>query len=127
MVGDLNVPAIISHLICGYIICDLMHHHILSFALPIFHLPFSLERIQFHEDHITWHELHGTSHSIIIPFLPVCFAVGLQVRFDVSFFEVSPHFFNICGDTVGAHMSAPCWEVEIHWEMRASPKHHIMW
>ena len=115
-----------SHLVCRYLICDLMYYHILSFPPPIFHFHFSLEHIQFHEYHISWHELHGTGHSIVIPFLPVCFTVGLQVCFDVSFLEVSPHFFNVHRDMAGEHMSAPCWEVKIHWEMRVSPKHQVM-
>ena len=59
--------------------------------------------------------------------MPVHFAVGLQVHFNVSFFEASPYFLNIRGDMAGVHMSPPCWEVEIHWEMGVSPKHQVMW
>ena len=72
-------------------------------------------------------ELHGTCCSVIVLFLLVCFAVGLQVCFSISLFEVLPHFFNISGDTARAHMGTHCWEVKIDWEMRASPKHQIMW
>ena len=104
MVDDLNIPTIISHLVCGHVICDLMDDHILSLTPPIFHLSLPLECIQFHEDQVIRHQLHGTSRSIIIPLLPVHFAVGLSVCFSVSFFEASSHFFNIHGDMVGMHM-----------------------
>ena len=127
MVDDLNIPAGVSYLIRGHVICNLTHYHVLSLAPPIFHLSLALECIQFHEDYITRHELHGTSCSIIIPFLPVRFAVGWQVHFSISLFEALSYFFNISWDTARVHMSTPCWKIEMDWEMWAPPKHQIMW
>ena len=42
---DLNIPAIISHLVCGHIICDLMHDHIFSLTPLTFHLSLAPECI----------------------------------------------------------------------------------
>ena len=125
--NNLNIAAIVLYLVCGYVICDLMYNHILCLTPLILHLYLTLECIQLHKDCVAWHELHGTCHSVISPFLSVCFAVGLQVHFSISFFEVLPHFFNISWDGAGVHMGAHCWKVEIDWETWASPKHQIMW
>ena len=125
--NDLNILAIISYLICGYIICDLTYNHILYLTPPILHLSFAPKCIQFHEDYVAWHELHGTCHPVIVLFLLVHFAVGLHVPFSISLFEILSHFFNISWDAARAHMGTHCWELEIDWEMWASPKHQIMW
>ena len=129
MVDDLNIPAVILYLIHGYIICDLTYNHILCLTPPIHHLSFALECIQLHEDYVAWHELHSTCHSVIIPLLPVCFAVGLQVHLSVSLFEALPDFFNISWDAARAHMGAYCQKVEIvTGRCRCLPsKHQIMW
>ena len=123
MVDDLHIPAIVSYLVCGHVICDLTHYHVLSLAPLIFHLSLALEHIQFHED---YYELYSPSCSVIIPFLPVCFAVGLQVHFSISLFEAL-YFFNTSWDMARVHMSTPRWKIEIDWEMRVPPKHQIMW
>ena len=127
MVDDLNIPTVISYFICGHVVWDLTHYHILSLTPPIFHLSLALECIQLHKDYITQHELHSASHSVIIPFLPVHFTVGLLVCFSISLFEALSYFFNISQDMVRAHMSAPHWKIEINWEMLVPPKHQIMW
>ena len=123
---DLNIPAIIWYLVCGYVICALMYNYILYLTPLILHLSFALECIQFHEDYVSWHELHGICCPVIVTFLPAHFAVGLEVCFSISLFEILSHFFNISWDVVGAHMGAHCWKVEIDWETWASPKHQIM-
>ena len=124
-VDDLNIPTIVSYLVCGYIICNLTYNHILCLAPLILHLSLGLECIQLHEDYVTWHELHCTCHSVIVLFLQVFFTVGLQVCFSISLFEALPHFFNISWDVARAHMDAHCWKVEINWKMWASPKHQM--
>ena len=121
-----NIPAIISYLVCGYVICHLTYNHILCLAPLILHLSLALECIQLHEDYFTWHELHGTSCPVIVPFLPVCFAVGLKVRFNISLLKALSYFSNVRGDMAGVHMGTHCLEKEIHWEMWAFPKHQIM-
>ena len=87
MVDNLDIPAIISYLIHGHIICNLMYYHILHLTPLILHLPFALECICLHKHDVTWHELHGTGSSVMVLFLPICFTIGLVLCFSISFFE----------------------------------------
>ena len=110
-----------------YVICNLTYNHLLCLAPPILHLSLALECVQLHKDYVAWHELHSTCCSVIVPFLLVCFAVGLQACFSIGLFEVLPHFFNISWDMARAHMGTHCQKVEIDWETWASLNHQIMW
>ena len=126
MVDDLYIPAIVSYLIHGHVICDLMYYHILHLTPPILHLPFALEHIYLHKHNVTQHELHSTGGSIIVPFLPIHFAIGWVLHFSIGFFKALSHLFNICRDSVRMCIGAHCWKIEIHWEARVPPEHQVV-